>query len=365
MKTQEPARPPSVRLVDPSKDERWDAFLDRAARSSVFHHSLWKAVIERSFPARPLYLAVEDDANTIKWGMPFFLKKSMITGNALISLPFSDYCDILSADEEEFRILWNKALGTAEENGAHHIEIRTRAGQGVDLEKYSLERRRTYLNHRLEITGDLDYMEKKVIERSYKYDIRQAVKNGVTCRSATGGSDMKRYYGLYLMTRTRHGLPPMPYAFFRNVWEVLSPAKMVYLFLAYWEEVPIAGIVFLRHGRCLYALSNSSDGRFLDKKPNHLLWWKGIQLAVELGLNSLDFGRTSLDNKGLRFFKKRWGTEELEIHHYRYDIGRAGRGNGPSRPADVTRALPAVLKRLPPWALRAAGDIAYRRLCLW
>lgn len=365
MITAEATKEAPVSLVDPLADERWDAFVDRTEGASIYHHSCWKAVIERTFGARPFYLAIEDGTNSLKWGMPFFLKKSLLTGNALMSLPFSDYCDVLAGDEEEFESVWEKALAIAHEQGARYIELRTRAGKGMDPARYGLEKGKTYLNHYLETGSDLEYLEKKVIEKSYKYDIRQAVRNGVVCRAATDVSDMREYYGLYVTTRMRHGLPPMPYSFFRNVWEVLWPAGMLHLFLALWEGHVIAGIVFLRHGSRMYALSNSSDARFLEKKPNHLLWWRGIELAVELGLKGLDFGRTSLDNKGLQFFKRRWGTRELEIHHYRHNIGGTGRSRSASFLDGRSSAVPAVLKKLPPPALRLIGHIAYRRLCLW
>ncbi len=350
----------SIRMIDPAADARWDAFVDRAPGSSVFQHSSWKTVIERTFQLRPFYFTLEDDAQNILGGIPFFFKRSPITGKALISLPFADYSDVLTDGPEHFSMLWRGVMETGNEKGARYIEIRSRDKGGIELERYAFERGSTYLNHFLEVGKDLEFIEKKVIDRSYKCDIRQAVKNGVVVRSATGEPDMKEYYRLYVMTRAHHGLPPIPYVFFKNVWDILSPPKMVYLFLAYRAERLIGGIIFLRHKKCLYALSNSSDRRFLDKKPNHLLWWRGIQLAVDLGLTGLDFGRTAPDNEGLRFFKRRWGTREREIHHYRCGMGHAtGNGHGLGR---IEKALAPALKVLPPWALKAIGKVAYRCL---
>ena len=348
-----------VKIIDPVTDARWDAYIARADGGSVFHHSAWKRVIEKTYRARPLYLAACNGAGDIGCGMPFFLTSGMLTGKALVSLPFSDYCDVLTHDAGEFRALWESALDWGREKGARYVEIRARDRAGIDFAPYALEKSRTYLNHFLEIRNDVEFMEKKVIEKSYKYDIRQAVKNGVTVKAAESEPEMRRYYGLYLMTRKRHGLPPTPYAFFRNVWEVLSPAKMVHLFLAYWQGRPIAGIIFLRHNGCLYALSASSDGAFLDKKPNHLLWWRGIQLAFELGLTGFDFGRTSPDNKGLRFFKTRWGAGEIGINHYRFAMGGGNGGSGRSR-ALLEKALPRFLKVLPSGVLKLIGNITYR-----
>jgi hypothetical protein len=348
----------SIQIIDPVVDNRWDAYIEGADGSSIFHHSCWKRVIEETFHAQPLYLAACDGAAGILGAMPFFLTRGILTGKALVSLPFSDYCDVLAREADEFGALWGRALDWGREKGARYVEIRTRDRGGIDLASYALEKRKTYLNHFLKITGDIAFMEKRVIEKSYKYDIRQAARNGVVVRTGMGEPDMRQYYRLYVMTRCRQGLPPVPYAFFKNVWEVLSPAKMAYLFLAYWLDRPIAGIVLLRHKNCLYALSASSDRAFLDKKPNHLLWWRGIQLAVELGLEGLDFGRTSPENKGLRFFKTRWGAEEIGISHYRLEM-KGKNGNGRGR-ACLEKALPLVLKKIPFRALGVIGKIAYR-----
>ena len=350
-----------ITFVDPARDARWDSFVDKAQRSSIFHHSSWKKVIGTTFKAAPLYAAVEDGEKTIRSGIPFFLKKGVLTGGSLISLPFSDYCDLLTDDPEEFRALWQAVLDEGAAKGTRFVEIRTRDKGGIDLEEFGLKKTRTYLNHFLKVSEDLEFMEKKVIEKSYRYDIRQARKSGLELRSASTEQEMAVYYKLYLATRRHQGLPPLPYDFFRNVWNILSPCKMAYLFLAYWGEQAVAGILLLRHKNLLYALSNSSDRRFLEKKPNHLLWWKSIELAVELGLEGFDFGRTSHGNKGLRFFKTRWGAEEIGISHYRYGMGRSDRGSGRGRQA-LEKLFPPVLRRFPRWAFRLTGAIAYGHL---
>ena len=99
-----------IKIIDPVTDARWDAYIARADGGSVFHHSAWKRVIEKTYRARPLYLAACNGAGDIGCGMPFFLTSGMLTGKALVSLPFSDYCDVLTHDAGEFRALWESAL---------------------------------------------------------------------------------------------------------------------------------------------------------------------------------------------------------------------------------------------------------------
>jgi hypothetical protein len=48
--------------------------------------------------------------------------------------------------------------------------------------------------------------------------------------------------------------------------------------------------------------------------------WKAIQWHAHHGFESLDFGRTSLANEGLRKFKLGWGTRERTLDYFRYDL---------------------------------------------
>ena len=133
--------------------------------------------------------------------------------------------------------------------------------------------------------------------------------------------------------------------------------KMVYLFLAYWQERPIAGIIFLRHNDCLYALSNSSDRRFLDKKPNHLLWWRGIQLAVEPGPDGPRLRKDIPGQQGSEVLQEEMGDQgDRDKPLQARDGNRTGTSGRAG--AHFEKVVPAVLRKFPSWALRLIGNIA-------
>jgi hypothetical protein len=48
--------------------------------------------------------------------------------------------------------------------------------------------------------------------------------------------------------------------------------------------------------------------------------WHGIKWHAQQGFSFLDFGRTSLQNEGLRRFKLSWGAKEFRINYARVDI---------------------------------------------
>ena len=68
----------------------------------------------------------------------------------------------------------------------------------------------------------------------------------------------------------------------------------------------------------------------------------------------LDFGRSALEDTGLRAFKGSWGTEERPIV-YTTLVGSARHTRrAPSRAAAV------ILRRAPLWVCRGVGTALYR-----
>jgi hypothetical protein len=87
--------------------------------------------------------------------------------------------------------------------------------------------------------------------------------------------------------------------------------------------------------------------------------WEGIRFLAQHGAETLHFGRTSLENDGLRRFKLTWGTEEETIEYLKFNpVARAwitGR--------DTSSGLhTAVFCRLPPALNRLAGTMIYPHL---
>jgi CelD/BcsL family acetyltransferase involved in cellulose biosynthesis len=100
----------------------------------------------------------------------------------------------------------------------------------------------------------------------------------------------------------------------------------------------------------------ASDARFWGMRPNHALFWLAIQAACADGYEFFDFGRTDLEDEGLRQFKSGWGGVEEPLEYT--TLGKPA--GGPSRMAGATGAARALLRHSPPWVCRAAGGLLYR-----
>ncbi|HEY5742250.1 MAG TPA: hypothetical protein VIS99_06890, partial [Terrimicrobiaceae bacterium] len=90
-----------------------------------------------------------------------------------------------------------------------------------------------------------------------------------------------------------------------------------------------------------------------------LVIWEAIQILAQSGIEELHFGRTPLDNQGLRRFKLAWGTSEKTIEYYRFNT-RAD--EWVSRRDDVPSAVTAVFAKMPLALNRLMGALIYPHL---
>ena len=129
---------------------------------------------------------------------------------------------------------------------------------------------------------------------------------------------LRTFYRLLVVTRRRHGLPPQPFAWFRNLAECLGEAMTVRI--ASHRGQPVASIVTLRHASTMVYKYGASDARAHPLGAVHSLFWKAIQDASVGGCVSLDLGRTDLHDSGLSTFKERWGAQGAPLRYWRSPV---------------------------------------------
>src|SRR5262245_9857272 len=96
--------------VDPRADPLWQGLIARH-KSSVFHSPQWMRVLAETYGLDICAYVVLDEAGQPIAGLPFCRIADMI-GERVVALPFSDYCDPLAADPEQWSCL-SEQLATA------------------------------------------------------------------------------------------------------------------------------------------------------------------------------------------------------------------------------------------------------------
>jgi hypothetical protein len=86
----------AVNAIDPLMDERWPGFVDRHPGSSVFHDARWLRALWLTYGYRPLAITTSSPDEPLTNALVFCDVRSWLTGRRLVSLPFSDHCDVLT-----------------------------------------------------------------------------------------------------------------------------------------------------------------------------------------------------------------------------------------------------------------------------
>ena len=308
-----------VQIIDPSQDSRWDQFLEKHPFGWVVHLSAWKKVLEKCFKHMKGYYLVLCDATTmdILAGLPLFEVRSWLTGNRLVSIPFATLCDPLISSNEQMDMLFNSALKLSRDLGIPRIELRSFASSPL-INNNRMVRDDFYKHHFIPLDKKPEELKKSFHRTNVRQRIRRAQNVRLGHRVADSGSDMMAFYELHTKTRKKIGLPPQPYTFFKELWETFSPSKQMVLLLAERNNTTLAGLILFKFKDRVSAEFLASDEQYLNVSPNHLLFWEAIKSAYHDGYKVFDFGRTSPNNESLMTFKKRWGTQVVDLPHYFY-----------------------------------------------
>ena len=304
-------------MIDPLTDTRWDKFVDQHPHGWICHLSGWKKVIENSFPhIRGDYLVITDEKGHLVAGLPVFLVKSPLTGKRMVSIPFATLFDPLVRSVADMKTLLDAAIRLAHDYRTPFLDFRAFRSLAYENET-RLKKFSCYAHHYLDLTENPDALKKKFHRTCVRQRINRALDKNVRLVIGQSETDLKAFYSLYLLTRKRTHLPPMPYRFFKALWTTFDSGTLL-LLLARFEEKTVAGLILFKYKNRVSAEFAASDERYKFVSPNHFLFWQAIRMACHGGYTVFDFGRTSMRNKPLLDFKRHWGTVSCELPNYIY-----------------------------------------------
>ncbi len=346
-----------VTTIDPRTDPRWDTFVERHTKGTFVHTSMWTHVLADTYGYRPRYLAVER-SDEIVAGMALVLIRSFLTGNRVVSVPFVDECPPLAEDAEHLRALLAAAIEVQRQDKARYIELRAEYPPDV-LANHQLSTHDYYNTFVTDISGDFDELTARFGKRARQY-VRNKCLPHLRFHQGTSLDDVKTFYRLNLLTRTKHGMIPQPFVLFHNIWKRVISKGYGFVTVAYRGDEPISANVYFHFKDLLIHKYTGSNTDFAEFRGNHFLVWKGMEYACEHGVKQYDFGRTSPDNKGLVNFKRLWGTREYTLPYYY--LPPVEGVTSTTEDSLKYRLMKTFVHHAPGFASRWAGRMVYRHL---
>lgn len=347
------ARSMRIFEVNPLRDRRWNSFVEHHPHSSVFHRSEWLRALELAYGYEPVAISSCSPDSLLTNALVFCRVRSALTGNRLVSLPFSDHCELLtsSVGQAESLILHMKQM--VDQKKWRYFETRTMAASSTMKEVPGLNT--SYFFHRLDLRRSEDELFKSFHKDCVQRKIRRAAKECLQYEKGTSETHLAQFYKLQVMTRRRQNLPPQPLKWFRSLIDSLG--RQVSIRVALKDAIPIASILTLSHGKTVTYKYGCSDARFSNLGGTALLFWMAIKEAKAGGFEELDMGRSDIGDTGLVAFKDRWGTQKSTLTYWRYPV--AGEFNPQGCSMRIMRRMVPVMPDTP---LTMLGRFLYRHI---
>lgn len=304
-----------MQWTNPQENSNWDQRLaeQNHPERSFFHGSAWANVLTETYGYKPFYFVASEPA-AIHSVLPFMEVQSILTGKRAIALPFTDSCEPLCPDRPGFKELFRNAVEFGKLRGWKYLEFR--GGQKLfNGARPSL----SFYGHCLNLPADENTLFAQ-LKSSVRRAIRKAEKSGIRVEISNELEAVKSFFSLHCKSRKKHGLPPQPFSFFKNIHKHVLAKNLGAVVLARWKNNPVAGSVFFHSGAHAIYKFGASDNTFQHLRGNNLVLWEAIRWFSRRGARKLDLGRTSIGNEGLRQFKLGWDAEEKPISYYRFSL---------------------------------------------
>jgi CelD/BcsL family acetyltransferase involved in cellulose biosynthesis len=345
--------PVRVVHVDPHTDRIWHRLVTEKG-SSVFHSLEWMRVLTDTYGLQVGAYVVLDAAGEPKAGIPY-CRISDILGERIVTLPFSDYCDPLVDDPED----WDSLIATLAGEGYPFFIRCLRSDLALKDERFTLMKQAKW--HGLDSRPDLD-MIWRTLDDSARRAIRKAQREGIVVYITQEERALREFYEMHLSVRKyKYRLLAQPYRMFENIWRHFIAEQRGFLMVAASRRGIIGGVIFLQWRNALYYKFNASVLTELSHRPNDLLIWEGIKFAKRNGYSELDFGLSACDQEGLVRYKRKFATEERTI----YFLASAQEGETAHRQKRARNLLVQLTdlftdESLPDGVTEKAGEVLYK-----
>jgi len=327
--------------------DQWHEFAASHANATVFHHRNWLELLVEQYGYRPHIFAIRQNGAVVS-AVPFLETRSLSGKRKLISLPFTDWMEILASGPDAAAEII-RGLCEIGFRQYHTVVIRT------DRPLEGDPKTNGWVRHELSTAGDID----QIVARSahaVRGNVRKARKNQLMFERQTDPGAMETFYRLHLRTRRKLGVPIQPRAFFQRLARRILQRKLGFVGIVRKGPDAIAAAVFLMYGETMIYKYGASNPDALSLRPNDWLLYHALRLATEEGCPRFDFGVSRLEDEGLRRFKRKWGASETAVH-FEYIVGNGSQSNPHRLPLSIASL---AIRYGPPICCRALGRLFYK-----
>jgi hypothetical protein len=311
-----------IKVQKLENEENWNHFINDKD-TKIQQTIQWRTVITNTYTnCKPeYYVAIKE--NKIIGIFPFFMIKSKIFDNRLISLPFIDTCGFLFKDDNALKYIIEK-IKDEHQNTKLEIRLNTFLKNFNKTEKILLKQGFKETKEKKQAIIQLK-PEEEMWNKFHKHtrnDIRKAEKSDLTIKIIDDEKELLKFYKLYTHNMKAFGTPPHSYKFFQNMMELMK--CNFYGLNCYKDDKIIGSLILLHHKTQGYIAFNASDNKYLQYRPNDLLYWQTIKWSIKNKIQYLDLGQVEINASegshalGLQRFKDKWLGDLYDRIYFNY-----------------------------------------------
>ncbi|MDT8305985.1 MAG: peptidoglycan bridge formation glycyltransferase FemA/FemB family protein [Anaerolineae bacterium] len=274
-------------------DLEWDAFVAAHPHGSILQTTNWSRLKSR-FGWQSRRIWVRRDGKLVAGAQIFFRSAAL----GLVHIGYIPHGPLVDwSDDEQVAVLLNQLDFAAYEHRAGLVkmepliwqeEMPQEAWQAL-CARHGLVAAGDTIQPPRTMVVDLRPDEEEILQnmkQKTRYNVRLASRKGVSVRQGTA-ADLSTFNGLMEITSERDSFGVHEPAYYRAAYELFAPEQAA-LFLAEYEDRPLAAIMVFAHGTQAAYLYGASSNEERQRMPAYALQWEAMRWAKARGCTEYD-----------------------------------------------------------------------------
>ncbi len=156
--------------------------------------------------------------------------------------------------------------------------------KGFIKAKKEIQPRSTYI---VDIRRPVDEIRAN-FESKFRYNIKVAIKSGILVKENNTIEGVQEFHNIYKETSSRQTFIIHPLTYYKKVFEFIISKGFGSIFIAYKDNVPVAGVFIFTFGKRAWYMYGASSNAHRNMMPNNLIHWEVIKWAKEKGIEDYD-----------------------------------------------------------------------------
>lgn len=298
---------------------RWNEFVASTQECPIIQSYEW-GEFKRISGWVPIRIAVFEN-DKIVGGISIQKRRIPHIGKCLFYAPRGPVLNVTK--REHFSVLMSKVYEIAQKHNAIVLKIDPEIDEGNEaaldvLHEHNFQFVEKQIQPRATYFLDLTKTLEDILagfESKTRYNIRLSLRKGVEVHEETSLEGAQKFYDIYETTAKRDAFIIHNFAYYKRVIGLMADKGMVHLFLAYYKDVPVAGVYIFAFGRKVWYMYGASTNEYRNVMPNQALHWHVIQWAKQQGYTTYDLWGVPANPHeghplyGVYRFKKGFGGE--------------------------------------------------------